>query len=121
MKRYKLCVAIADDLVKIDQEWYVVLLDPDDTGTNDEWNGNYILRKVGLIPAGNGNWRIGMLCGKSNLKVISMDAAELLELDAYVDMCCTLSGTPLLGNYVDQSTHFRDDMMFKAGGRKVIL
>lgn len=120
MKRYKLCVAIADDLVKIDQEWYVVLLDPDDTGSGENWDGDYVLRKVGLIPAGNGNWMVGMLCGKSNLKVVSMDDAEDLELDCYVDMCCSLPGTPLLGNYLNHSADFRDDILFEAKGKVLV-
>lgn len=119
-KTYTLGIAIADDLVKIDQEWYIVLLDPDDTSTDDEWSGNYILRKVGLLPAGNGNWVVGMLCGKSNLKVVPVTEADSIELDCYVDMCCTLPGTPLLGNYLNQSYDFKEDMLFEAKGKVLI-
>lgn len=118
---YDLGIAIADDLVKIDQEWYVVVADPDDTSKTGNWDGNYILRRVGLVPTGNGGFTIGMPCGKSSVKIISAEEASSIELDAYADMCCNLPGSPTLTHYTRFSDHFRDDMMFKAGGRKVIL
>lgn len=122
MKQYKynLAVAITDDLVKINDKWYLVLLDPEDTGRNDEWNGSYTLREVSVIPAGNGNWVVGMLCGKDHLRTISVEEADHIKLDNYVDMCCTLPGTPLLGHYLNESYDFKEDMLSEAKGKVLI-
>lgn len=118
-KYYNLSVAIADDLVKINQEWYVVVADPCDTSSTGDWDSNYVLRKVGLMPDGNGTFVVGMTCGSSDCKIISAADADDIKLDDYVDMCCQLPGGPSLNHYMKHSDSFKDDMHFIGEGKRL--
>lgn len=116
---YNLDVAITDDLVKINQEWYVVVADPYDTGKPGDWDGVYVLRKVGLMPDDCGAFVVGMTCGSSDCKVIPAADAEDIKLDDYVDMCCALPSGPSLIHYMKHSDSFKDDMHFIGEGKRL--